>query len=264
MGQRLSWRFAAASSLGTSHEKAGLPCQDAHACEVLRSAMGQDVLVAVVADGAGSAPRSGEGARLACDLMVQEVRALCASGGSIADLSGERVHAWLDRFQEEVGALASAENLSPRDFACTLLAAVVGPGSAAFFQIGDGAMVVSDGDEYAWVFWPDNGEYENLTFFATDSKAADHLQLDLCERRIEEIALFSDGLQRLALHYQTRTAHQPFFRSLLGAVRGADEDSSSALSEKLAEYLGSPAINERTDDDKTLILASRRDSNDIR
>ena len=238
--------------------KAGLPCQDAHSCEVLLSALGEAVLVAVVADGAGSAPRSGEGARLACDLVVDEVRALCESGTPIAGLSREKVCGWLTRFQEEIGALTGTEGSTSRDFACTLLAAVVGHEHAVFFQVGDGAMVVSEEDEYAWMFWPENGEYENLTFFATDPRASDHLQFDLCARRIEEVALFSDGLQRLALHYQTRTAHQPFFRSLLGAVRGAGDGSSGELSAKLKDYLESPAINERTDDDKTLILASRR------
>jgi hypothetical protein len=252
-----SWQYAAASALGTSHEKLGLPCQDAHACEVLLLATGDPVLVAVVADGAGSASRSGDGAQLACALVVDEMRAICETGRSVSDLSREVVCDWLVRFQNEIGIRASSEGLTPRDFACTLVAAVVGRDQAAFFQIGDGAMVVSDNGEYAWVFWPDTGEYENLTFFATDPAASDHLQFDLCERCIDEIALFSDGLQRLALHYQTRTAHPPFFRSLLAVVRTAEGESPKSLSAKLSSYLVSPAINERTDDDKTLILATR-------
>jgi len=252
-----SWRYAAASSLGTSHAKLGSSCQDAHACDLLLSATGEPILVAVVADGAGSASRSEEGAQLACALVVAEVRALCETGRPVSDLSREVVSDWLVRFQSEIGVRADSEGVMPRDFACTLVAAVVGTSHAAFFQIGDGAMVVSDGDDYAWVFWPDTGEYENLTFFATDPQAADHLQFELCERCIDEIVLFSDGLQRLALHYQTRTAHSPFFRSLLAAVRSAEAESPESLSAKLAAYLASPTVNERTDDDKTLILAAR-------
>lgn len=253
-----SWRYAAASALGTSHEKLGSPCQDAHFCDVLHSTTGEPILVAVVADGAGSASRSQDGARLACALVADEVRALCEIGRSAGDFSRGTVCDWLVRFQNEIGARASSAGLAPRDFACTLVAAVVGRDQAALFQIGDGAMVVSDGDDYAWVFWPDTGEYENLTFFATDPQACEHLQFDLCERSIDEIALFSDGLQRLALHYQTRTAHAPFFRSLLTAVRAAEGESPETLSARLASYLASPVVNERTDDDKTLILATRR------
>jgi hypothetical protein len=254
-----SWRLAAASSMGTSHAKLGTLCQDANACEVLLSATGEALLVAVVADGAGSAVRSGDGARLACALILDEARMLWALGGDLAYLTREVVCDWLVRFQSEIGIRAEPEGLAPRDFACTLLVAMVGDDRAAFFQIGDGAMVVSDGDDdYAWIFWPDNGEYENLTFFATDPQAADRLRFDTCDRCIDEIALFSDGLQRLALHYQTRTAHSPFFRSLFSAVRAADSESPESLSGKLAAYLSSPPVNERTDDDKTLILATRR------
>jgi hypothetical protein len=253
-----SWQYAAASCLGTSHAKLGAPCQDANACEVILTSTGEPLLVAAVADGAGSATRSGDGARLACGLILDEVRTLCELGGSVTELSRDLICDWLVRFQSEIGIRAAADGLAPRDFACTLLVMIIGQDHAVFFQIGDGAMVVSDGDDYAWIFWPDNGEYENLTFFATDPQASSHLQFDTCDRRIDEIALFSDGLQRLALHYQTRTAHSPFFRSLLSVIRSADNDSPESLSTKLASYLASPAINERTDDDKTLVLAARR------
>jgi hypothetical protein len=253
-----SWRYAAASALGTSHAKLGSPCQDAHACDVVLSATGGPILVAVVADGAGSASRSQDGSRLSCDFVAAAVRTFCDAGGAVRDLSRETVSGWLTRLQAEIAALADAEGLGPRDFACTLVAAIIGEEHAAFFQLGDGAMVVSDGDDYAWIFWPDQGEYENLTFFVTDPQSLERLQVDLCERRIEEIALFSDGLQRLVLNYQSRTAHAPFFRPLLSTVRAADGEAVASLSAKLAAYLNSPPVNDRTDDDKTLILATRR------
>jgi hypothetical protein len=93
------WRLAAASALSTSHEKLGTPCQDAHACQALLAATGETLLVAVVADGAGSAVRSGEGAQLACALMLDEAWALCQFGGDtgsgIGGLSRELACDWL-------------------------------------------------------------------------------------------------------------------------------------------------------------------------
>ena len=170
---------------------------------------------------------------------------------------------WLARFQAEIGIRAAAEGLAPRDFACTLLVASWGKSAPRSSRSGTAPWSVSDRDgngeedgSYAWVFWPDNGEYENLTYFATDPQAADHLRFDTADRAVDEIALFSDGLQRLALHYQTRTAHPPFFRPLFAAVRAADGEAAESLSGRLAAYLSSPPINERTDDDKTLILAT--------
>ncbi|HEY4587585.1 MAG TPA: PP2C family serine/threonine-protein phosphatase [Thermoanaerobaculia bacterium] len=253
------WRLAAASALGTAHVDLGLPCQDAHRCSVQRTAGGEPVLIAVVCDGAGSAARADAGAQLASRMIHDEIAAaLGAAGFGVRDITQAWIEECLGRFQAAVAARAEAEECQPRDFACTLLAAAVGPDCAAFCQIGDGVIVIGEEeDTYRWIFWPERGEYENVTFFATEPEAADHLQFELLERRIDEVALLSDGLQRLALHYQTRTAHAAFFKPMLAALRAAPEDALESLSDQLAAYLSSPAVNERTDDDKTLILASR-------
>lgn len=256
-----SWRFAAASAVGTSHLKSGLPCQDTHLCDVLRTADGEPVLAAFLADGAGSAQRSEIGAQLACSLAFDEIRSLLETGGHLSDVDAPFLTGWLARFQTEIAARAEAEELKARDFACTLLGAVVGCEAAVFFQIGDGAIVVSpraEEDEYSWVFWPATGEYENTTFFATEPDAAEHLEHAHVERPIDEVALFSDGLQRLVLDYRSRTAPAPFFRSMLSWVRSATDEALPRLSPLLQGHLSSPSINERTDDDKTLILATRR------
>ncbi|HEX3532111.1 MAG TPA: PP2C family serine/threonine-protein phosphatase [Thermoanaerobaculia bacterium] len=251
-----AWHYAAASAVGTSHLKQQRSCEDAHRCEVLQTAAGEAVLAAFVSDGAGSALRAEAASQLACSLALDEVRHLLEAGGGIADLDIPFVTAWLARLRAEVTARAETEGLRPREFACTLLGAVVGPESAAFFQVGDGAIVVSDQDEYRWIFWPASGEYENSTFFATEANAAEHLQHAYVEQPIDELALFSDGLQRLVLDFRNRTAPAPFFRSMLSWIRTAE--SEEPLSELLSQHLSSPLINDRTDDDKTLILATRR------
>jgi len=254
-----AWRYAAASAVGTSHVKQQRSCEDAHRCEVLQTAAGEAVLAAFVSDGAGSALRAEAGSELACSLALDEVRNLLAAGGGIADLDVPFVTAWLARLRAEVTVRAEAEDLRPREFACTLLGAVVGPENATFFQVGDGAIVVAprdEEDEYRWIFWPASGEYENSTFFATEANAAEHLQHAYVEQPIDEIALFSDGLQRLVLDFRNRTAPTPFFRSMLSWIRTAGREEP--LSDRLSEHLSSPLINDRTDDDKTLILATRR------
>jgi hypothetical protein len=45
---------------------------------------------------------------------------------------------------------------------------------------------------------------------------------------------------------------------MLATLRATPEDELESLSSRLEAYLSSPPVNERTDDDKTLILASRR------
>lgn len=257
-----SWRYASSSVIGTSHKKAGKTCQDFSECVLLPTENGDMVLVAVASDGAGSAKCSELGSELACSLFVDEMRAFIECGNEIKQLTREFFEEWLIRFQHEVTVRADGLGFIPRDFACTFLAAVLSNDCAAFAQIGDGAIVTDNPEEpdtYTWVFWPQQGEYENTTYFATDINVNKALQFDLyVGRTSNEIAVFTDGLQRLALHYQTQSVHSPFFRSFFTALRTQEESFSLQYNNSLMTFLDSTTINERTDDDKTLILASRR------
>ena len=256
----LLWRYAYASVIGTSHTKSGLPCQDACNCRSLTTSSGEEVLVAVVSDGAGSADRSQIGSQLACELFIDEVATLLESKGAVEDITSEFCRQWLTRFQSEVENRAEAEETNARAFACTLLAAVVGISSAAFCQVGDGAIVIqpqdSEGD-YCWIFWPEKGEYANQTFFATDPNAGAHLQHEVVPYQINEFSLFSDGLERLALHMESQTAHTPFFKPMFVPLHEAAEGHSQTLSSALVQFLSSKRLQDQTDDDASLILATR-------
>jgi serine/threonine protein phosphatase PrpC len=255
----LPWKFAFASVIGTSHITAAKSCQDKSECCVLESASYPTWLAAIVADGAGSASNAEVGASLACSLFIQEVNDLFWTDGQIRDITRKFAQDWLTRFQNEVTIRAYAEQIAPREFACTVLAAVIGEDCAAFFQVGDGAIVVTseEPEEYCWVFWPDKGEYENVTTFATEPSARDRMQHEIVDHRIDELAMFSDGLQRLVLDFKNRTVPSPFFRSMFKPLQATTTGYSEKISEDLVKFLGSSRINDRTDDDKTLILASR-------
>lgn len=217
------------------------------------------MLVAVASDGAGSATRSQDGARLICELLLDEVRELLSSGAGVDEITRDFAEAWLLRFQHEVGLRAEVEGLTPRDFACTLLGAIVANDQAIFLQIGDGAIILCSSTGFAWAFWPERGEYENTTFFATDANARDHLQYQLQNSwPVEEVAILTDGLQRLALDLKAHDVFVPFIDPMLAPVRTGDEGYNASLSTALGSYLNSAQVNSRTDDDKTLILATRR------
>jgi len=258
-----NWKHISASVLGTSHGRTETPCQDSSDCRVFTGGDGSEILVAVASDGAGSAKRSDEGSALACSLFLQEMEALFGAEGpsDVREITEEFVKNWLTSFQREVSIRAEHEGLTPRDFACTLLTAVVGSDCAIFAQIGDGAIIVpspEEAEEYCYVFWPQQGEYANQTYFATETNAHENLQYTLVSHRVDELAVFTDGIQGLALHYQTQSAHNPFFRPVFAWLRPAPDDYSEKFTASLAAYLNSPKVNESTDDDKTLIIATRR------
>lgn len=258
------WKYVHASVKGTSHARIGAPCQDVAACEILTNANDNETLIAVVSDGAGSASRAEIGAALACQLFISEMRAFFESDNIASDITRDFVQGWITSFQSEVVLRSEAEGLKPRDFACTLVAVVISSDTAAFLQVGDGAIVVrwNDGSTksgYGCVFWDDEGEYVNQTTFLTEMMAIETFKFTTVSHRIDEVALFSDGLQRLALHFQSRTAHAPFFQSMFAPLYTVDCNGIvTSLSASLTAFLDSPAVNERTDDDKSLILATRR------
>jgi len=257
------WRYVAASVIGTSHEKAGGACQDANGCHIYALPAGEKVLTAAVADGAGSAVCGGEGAARTCRALLELMDAHLDAGRTVEEITQDTVRSWMTSIQNVLEEEALAVSRERRDFACTILGVIAGESCAACLQVGDGVIVLADSEEQAYghVFWPDRGEYANTTHFVTEKEAIEHLQFYSVKRRVVEAALLTDGLQNIALNYQQRTAHEPFFRGLFAPLRTAEEEGCSReLSESLAAFLSSPRVNEKTDDDKTLVLASRTGS----
>lgn len=243
------WSVLHASVAGTSHQRRGQPCQDA-----VFAGEERDILVAACADGAGSVSRAEEGAKLACRSAVVAALSDIREG---FPLHLDRLRGWVNEARVRLSHEACVNNIPSRDYACTLLVAVLWGQGGLFAQVGDGAIVVRHNDGYHPIFWPRSGEYANQTSFLTDAEFEGALHLDQVDGPIDRLALFSDGLQRLALHEATRSVHVPFFAPLFDRL--ASVEDAAALEAPLRKWLVSDAVNQRTDDDKTLLLATRRD-----
>ncbi len=155
--------------------------------------------------------------------------------------------------------MAVQRNEPLNEFSCTFLGCVLFDSKSIFFQIGDGAIIRDDGNNnFVAVWWPHNGEYSNTTAFLIDDHNLCHLKIAVVEDSVQEVALFTDGLQLLALNNENLSVHQPFFTGMFKWLRMATkEEDIHILNRKLGEYLDSDVINSRTDDDKTLFLATR-------
>jgi hypothetical protein len=247
------WKFLNQSVAGTSHLEARRPCQD-YSSVVPYKSEDDEILIVACSDGAGSAPQSQIGSELACKTVVAQAVAFLGSGRSASEINREILRSWFGEAHEQLKAEALRRQAPLREFSCTLLMGVIGETTAAFAQVGDGAIVVRDGSEYRTVFWPDSGEYHNSTYFAVDPNFSDHLQTKQFHCQLQEIALLSDGLQMLALDYATMEAHSPFFRPMFMQLR---ENATADLVVPMRKFLDSKAVNDLTDDDKTLVLASR-------
>jgi Serine/threonine protein phosphatase len=236
--------------MGTSHEKRSQPCQDAHQWRLLPNG----VLAAAVADGAGSATLAEVGAKIAVEAAVERF----VSTKMLPQTDDEWyvfLTATLQVARAAVEAEAAVREVASRDLACTLIAVVATPELIAVAQIGDGAAVAGDsaGNAIALTI-PPCGEYINETIFLISPNAVETAQFQVHREKMAHLAVFSDGLQMLALKIPEGTPHGPFFAPLFRFSREFKDEVEAK--QQLESFLRSPRVSERTDDDLTLLLAS--------
>ena len=86
---------------------------------------GSEVLVAALADGAGSAERADGGAKLASALFVEVASELLADGADYLRGAGELIRRAAAAARAAIEARAAHEGRAIDDFACTLLMALL-------------------------------------------------------------------------------------------------------------------------------------------
>jgi hypothetical protein len=248
-----SWRAAGASSIGTSHVADDKPCQDAHEIRVLPGG----ILLAAVSDGAGSAEHSEIGSALAVHAVLAAISQQLAGGAPTDDAGWAALLRGSFAVAAEALAREAAERSLPlRQLSATLIAAVLHPHRSIVASVGDGVAVAQeDGGSWLLPIPPARGEYANETTFLTSPGWADRLQIEFLPATPARLALFSDGLLRLALNLAASTPHAPFFDSVFAYLTNPPPTQSTL--QALSEFLKSDRVNARTDDDKTLVIAWR-------
>lgn len=256
----MSWRIYAASATGTSHIDKGIPCQDAFAFHAAG-----DVLVAVVCDGAGSAPRSDEGSRLLADTVARALGDRCERE---PECLGGDAEAWfaiaadaVTLARDALSQTAQAAQAPLSSYAATLVGYAGDGRRGWFFHIGDGIAVAEpatpdDGEDSAaaWVSLPSNGEYANETYFVTGDSWREHLRVSPLPAPIAHLALMSDGAMPFAMQKNNAGLFKPFFEPVARYLASVDEDQGSRA---LLATLEDPRTHGITSDDKTLLIALR-------
>ncbi len=253
MGLRVNWRVVAASAVGTSHVTSGKPCEDSCWAQADITADKQPILSIFVADGAGSAEFGGEGAEIAMKTAADFIAGKIIEGefGINDELAVQCIRA----IRQSIESWAIADGKRPRDFACTLLGVVSLPHATLTMQIGDGGIVFQADKELELAIVPMTGEYANMTHFVTDENAIEVLCTRVINEPLSKVAVFSDGIQRLALNMIDNTPHTPFFSPFFKTLESTRSEQEDELHSALFKFLNSQAVNCRTDDDKTLALA---------
>lgn len=245
------WIYSAYASIGTSHERHHLPCQDAVAVT------SQDnILIGAMADGAGSTTHGGVGARIA----VQEfLDFFCKQHLEDLDLeSSDTQYKVADLFEDAhatiLEALMSHVNktkTSLENFASTFMGVISTPYFTVIGHIGDGFVVIRSDGSYTLAAAEAQKEFVNQTTFITDSHG--YLEVSIIPTPIEFLAMGTDGLADVCLEQKPMKPHANFFKPFDDYLESypAPEDSQH----ELEAFLSSEKLNARTQDDKALLIA---------
>ncbi len=241
------WTVFSASAIGKRNLEQGAAGQDASHCVVT-----DDVLVAIVCDGAGSVLEGRTGsqfiARTLADQLSSTVR---AEGGAYLEAT---IQSAIESVRTRLADLAASRELALHDFSCTLLGCVATPGGGCFFHIGDGFAIQQGAAGDSVLSRPENGEYADETYFVTDEDWQDHLRLTPLPAPEPGcmIGLMSDGTAPFAVN----RARSGFFRPFIDPIAAFLRDATAPVgNEALRNLLESPRACEISSDDKTLLLA---------
>lgn len=256
MDRTVVWKAIGQSVRGVSHIASEKPCEDAISYEIVEDTDGNETLICCVSDGAGSASQAVNASNIVVHDATKHLKKLLAQNAGIKEAD---IFEMAEKIYGTLSTIAERAEQPLQEYSCTLLGCIIASEISVFFQIGDGAIVRFDANgRYMPVWWPQNGEYQNTTSFLTDDENMSDLRVLITVDEVDEVAIFTDGLQQLALKNDSCSAHQPFFNDLFKYLRIADSENKVAtLNTKLRDYLDSNLINRRTDDDKTLFLATR-------
>lgn len=251
----MEWKYFYSTVKGTSHISSGTEKQD-NCDSVMLNINGNNYLVSVVADGAGSAKHSDISSAYVCKLFIRKTKQWLEKD-SIENLSREVVSTWFEYFQKVIKRLVSLYKLeTTRDFATTVLYALLSENLNIFVQIGDGIIAISDEQELSAVFLPQNGEFINTTNFATQSNAKDIFMFKTSTEHVKQIAMHTDGIEQIAFDFANQKPFLPFFTMFFNAIENVKNIGySESLSNQLEKFLQSERVNKKTDDDKTLFIA---------
>jgi serine/threonine protein phosphatase PrpC len=263
-----AWKFAALSVVGSRHLKEGRSCEDSsHALwdEALQT------LVLVAADGAGSADNAAIGSSFVVEAVMSLVPVLLkelddlVTTEQLEQLLLNLARTTREQLEEKVRRDNQSEAVNHdmlQTYATTLLVALQTPDYLAALQIGDGFIIITTRQpDMVKLFEARKGQYANQTCFLTSLESFDelvtsgHVNVTVrSSRDVCSIALITDGLENVAMTMKDGgTPHPPFFLALLKRL---SEIEAAMFTKDIASYLlENEKLNEKTDDDKTLVLA---------
>lgn len=233
-------KSSAAVCTGQLHKHDGIPCQD----KISKETYGMVTCVAL-ADGAGSQTHSHIGAECVTKLVSQMV---CKEFDIYWQMERNQLAKKLiGQCMQEL----QKQEYPLYELASTLLfCAAHEDGRSLVGHLGDGAIVLIQGQNRATISQPERGEYCNETYFIVQSDAVEHLRCFKEERKPNDvILLMSDGAAESLYQYHD-TIPAPACLTLANWIRERDENAVDRGLERVLEQ----TLSKHTNDDMSVAM----------
>lgn len=259
----IDWKYALASVIGTSHLDSNTTKQDFCLVEK-KNINGANYLFSAVADGAGSAKFSDKSSSYICRLFIRKAEKWL-NENDISTLNKEVVLSWFLHFQNVLNRVVRIYHIdSIKEFATTLLFALLSEKGNIFVQIGDGVIAKGDINDLNCVFEPQHGEYINTTYFATEKNISERFMFEFNSDKIKRLVMHTDGIEIISFNFALKKPHINFFNPIFAML---DEFNKSGLDKNTSEFiygfLDCERVKQKTDDDKTMVIISLTENNKI-
>lgn len=242
------WRTLGLAFTGRGHVLSGEPCQDRH---IVASLLNGD-LVVIVADGAGSAEFSDEGARVAAEACLTQI----AERAQRKRLTRQDYHEIFLSAAMRVSQYAKHFNLSPREFATTLNVLHCTRAGTVNASIGDsGCILMTRQDELEILAPPFKGRYANETAFLNRSMIERYFNYGETREPINGYIAATDGI--FDLLFQQDQINKQSAHALIDCLR---RQEPTRAAKELTAFCQSGTIARFTRDDLTLILGLQEEN----
>lgn len=239
------WKTLGIIATGKGHLTSGVPCQDFFTTASLHNGD----LVTIVADGAGSAAFSDEGARVA----TEECLSLIAERASQKLLKKADYYEIFMTVAQRVADYARQFNLSHRDFYTTLNVLHCTQDRTHNASIGDsGCIILNDQDKLQIMAKPTKGRYANETAFLTKQMLEKHFSYGERQHPINGYIAATDGI--FDLLFEREQINSQSASALIDCLK---QQELAPAEQEIRAFLNSRTITRFTRDDLTLVIGVR-------
>lgn len=237
---------AACSFIGQSHLDFGDRRDDS-----FHIAVKDKLLIACIADGAGSAISGGVGARTAARLVTEELLLTVTEGMEFDHAALESI---IVTAINGVRANLALTDRPLSDYHSTLQGVITTTNSVAVFHIGDGAVGCfrqAQDDSWQTIAFsaPESGEHANETVFFTQDEWRRHLRL-MIAKDVDAVLMMTDGVTPFGTERGSQDADMIFVAPILDILSRHPAATGQLI---LHNLLAREDVRRGCEDDKTIL-----------